>query len=131
MTHLVPCPGCGRHVRVTESACPFCNVGLSLANTPPPVLPTIRLGRAATFAFGATLLGATAIVGCGGESEERDGGGKGASGSSSGGSSNGGSSSGGSSSGGSSNGGSAGTSAGGVSGSQNTGGDAGIAQPYG
>ena len=26
MTHLVPCPGCGRHVRVTESACPFCNV---------------------------------------------------------------------------------------------------------
>jgi hypothetical protein len=36
---------------------------------PPPVLPRVRLGRAATFAFGATLVGAS-LVGCGGEAEE-------------------------------------------------------------
>jgi hypothetical protein len=76
MSDLVPCPVCDRHVRKHESACPFCAAKLSLAHLPPPVLPRNRLGRAATFAFGATLVGAS-LVACGGDSEEgkKDGGG--------------------------------------------------------
>ncbi len=56
---LLACPACTRHVRRTESTCPFCKSALSL---PPEAarqqLP--RLGRAATFAFGAVLTSATA-----------------------------------------------------------------------
>jgi hypothetical protein len=70
MTQLIPCPGCNRHVRQAESSCPFCATALSLANVPEHALPRTRLGRAATFAFGATLVGATTLVGCGGDSEE-------------------------------------------------------------
>jgi hypothetical protein len=82
MNDLVPCPSCRRHVRKHESACPFCSTELSLAHLPPPVLPRSRLGRAATFTFGATLAGA-ALIACGGESEEgkRGGGGESAGGS--------------------------------------------------
>jgi hypothetical protein len=40
-----------------------------LSHLPAHALPRSRLGRAATFAFGATLVSATALVGCGGESE--------------------------------------------------------------
>ena len=97
MTQLIPCPSCNRHVRQAESSCPFCSAELSLQNVPEPVLPRTRLGRAATFAFGATLVGATTLVGCGGDSEE---GKKGAGGAGSGGTtSNAGQSSGGSSAG--------------------------------
>jgi hypothetical protein len=70
VTQLIPCPGCNRHVRQAESSCPFCSAELSLADVPEHVLPRTRLGRAATFAFGATLVGATTLVGCGGDSEE-------------------------------------------------------------
>lgn len=70
MNQLIPCPGCNRHVRQAESSCPFCSAALSLADVPEHALPRTRLGRAATFAFGATLVGATALVACGGESEE-------------------------------------------------------------
>jgi hypothetical protein len=70
MTQLVPCPQCNRHVRKTESRCPFCGNGVSLAHVPSPVLPSRRLGRAATFAFGATFMGATSIAGC---SDDNDG----------------------------------------------------------
>ncbi|HEX2874132.1 MAG TPA: hypothetical protein VHP33_22915 [Polyangiaceae bacterium] len=69
MSELVPCPACDRHVRKHESLCPFCSAELSLAHLPPPAVPRTRLGRAATFAFGATLAGA-ALVACGGESEQ-------------------------------------------------------------
>jgi hypothetical protein len=48
---------------------------LDLAATAAPVLPKRRLGRAALFAFGATLVGVTAI-GCG---DSDDGGGTGGS----------------------------------------------------
>src|SRR5258708_2486102 len=65
MKHLVPCPECSRHVRVSELQCPFCALPLDLANTPPPQLPRSRLSRAATFAFGATFVSATAISACG------------------------------------------------------------------
>ena len=70
MKHLVPCPECSRHVRVSELQCPFCALPLDLASTPAPQLPRGRLSRAATFAFGATLVSATAISACGGDAEE-------------------------------------------------------------
>jgi len=66
MNHLVPCPECNRHVRVSERACPFCSLPLDLAGTPEPVLPRERLSRAATLAFGATLASATALAACSG-----------------------------------------------------------------
>lgn len=69
MSELTPCPECQRHVRKTETSCPFCSQALSLSHLTEQVLPRSRLGRAATFAFGATLVSATALVGCGGESE--------------------------------------------------------------
>jgi hypothetical protein len=70
MNQLIPCPGCNRHVRQAESSCPFCSTALSLASVPEHALPRTRLGRAATFAFGATLVGATTLVACGGDSED-------------------------------------------------------------
>ena len=69
MSELPPCPDCQRHVRKTETSCPFCGQALALSDLPAAVLPRSRLGRAATFAFGATLASATALVACGGESE--------------------------------------------------------------
>jgi hypothetical protein len=61
-SHLRPCPFCARHVRTSERACPFCAAALpeSFRGMAPPALPTQRLGRAALFAFGATLMGAPA-----------------------------------------------------------------------
>lgn len=53
MNVLAPCPGCSRHVSAAEPRCPFCGAPPPLA--PRPRLPTGRLGRAATFAFGAAL----------------------------------------------------------------------------
>ncbi len=91
MTQLIPCPGCNRHVRQAESSCPFCSAQLSLSHLPEHALPRTRLGRAATFAFGATLVGATALVGCGGESEGKKEGGGGTGGTAQAGSSSGGS----------------------------------------
>jgi hypothetical protein len=53
---LVPCPGCARHVRAAETACPFCAAALpaDLAARAVPAAPG-RLGRAAAFLFGATV----------------------------------------------------------------------------
>ena len=70
MKHLVPCPECNRHVRASEPECPFCALPIDLPNTPPPQLPRGRLSRAATLAFGATLVSATALSACGGDAEE-------------------------------------------------------------
>lgn len=64
MAQLIPCPACQRHVRKTESVCPFCEAAVSLAHLPGPILPSRRLGRAATFAFGATLVGVTSLAAC-------------------------------------------------------------------
>ncbi len=63
MSALFPCPSCSRHVRAIETACPFCGDALSLTDAPARAMPTQRLGRAATFAFGAAM--ATSVVGCG------------------------------------------------------------------
>lgn len=70
MKHLVPCPECNRHVRVSETECPFCALPLDLAATPEPQLPRSRLGRAATFAFGATLVSASALAACSSDSSD-------------------------------------------------------------
>jgi hypothetical protein len=51
--HLRPCPGCSRHARVSEAACPFCGAALdsSFRAAPAPVRPAARLSRAALFAL--------------------------------------------------------------------------------
>ena len=63
MSQLTPCPECQRHVRKTEARCPFCDSALSLADVPAPALPRRRMSRAATFAFGAGVVGATTFGG--------------------------------------------------------------------
>jgi hypothetical protein len=61
---LAPCPSCYRHVRTTESACPFCAAALPRDLAAPAIRPARRrLGRAAAFAFGASV----AVTGCGSE----------------------------------------------------------------
>lgn len=54
MNRLEPCPECHRHVRVSETSCPFCthSVAAVFANRAPRLAPRTRLGRAATFTFG-------------------------------------------------------------------------------
>jgi hypothetical protein len=52
MNQLEPCPTCHRHVRIDETACPFCAGALDFSEVVPRVSPRVRLGRAATFAFG-------------------------------------------------------------------------------
>jgi hypothetical protein len=64
MAFLLPCPSCGRHVRRTETACPFCAGAIAFRDAPLPRLPEVRLGRAATFAFGAAV--ATSVAACSG-----------------------------------------------------------------
>lgn len=58
---LAPCPSCARHVKTSEKSCPFCKSALpeSLADSAIPGA-THRLGRAAAFAFTASLT----VAGC-------------------------------------------------------------------
>jgi len=60
--HLLPCSGCSRHVRASESACPFCGTAIQAAEAPRG--PAGRLGRAATFAFGAAVATTLSVAGC-------------------------------------------------------------------
>ena len=61
-SHLSACPGCSRHVRVSESACPFCGATLSAAfrAAAAPAATPVGLGRAAVYALGATSLAVAA-----------------------------------------------------------------------
>ena len=72
---LVPCRSCARHVRATDSACPFC--GSAVQARPrafaTPQVPHAHLSRAALFALGAAAAAATA--GCSGQVSPLDGGG--------------------------------------------------------
>jgi hypothetical protein len=61
MTQLLPCSGCSRHVRASDRVCPFCGEALPLS-LQKVALPTKRLGRAATMAFGVAI----AASACGG-----------------------------------------------------------------
>jgi hypothetical protein len=62
MSSLVLCPGCGRHVKSDDTACPFCQVALvsqpvaSACQGPCSGNRSPRLGRAALMAAGAALL---------------------------------------------------------------------------
>lgn len=60
MRQLVPCPGCARHVRVEEAACPFCG------DASPRVVPARRapLGRSRAAILGATLATTVTASGC-------------------------------------------------------------------
>ncbi|MGA3121848.1 MAG: RING finger protein [Polyangiaceae bacterium] len=71
-TPLAACPGCARHVRVNEPACPFCRAELpaSFRQLPPPPSPAKRLSRAALYALGVGALSATAACGSPFSSEE-------------------------------------------------------------
>lgn len=77
MDELIGCPHCRRHARSTERACPFC--GGSLEGAVPGVVNGMTR-RALT--RGAIVLGAAALAGACGGSEERvdEGGGGGTSG---------------------------------------------------
>lgn len=74
-TLLHPCPDCHRHVRTTESACPFCGVVLDAtwASGAKALVRRVpagaRLSRAALFAAGALAIAPTA---CGGDTEDSD-----------------------------------------------------------
>ena len=72
MTSLAACPSCARHVRINESRCPFCSVGLegAFANRPSPLAAVGRLSRAALFALGATAAAAGTVVGCSDDPKE-------------------------------------------------------------
>lgn len=67
--HFAPCESCGRHIRVSESACPFCDAttSSSFRALAAPAAPGKRLSRAALFVFGAAS--ATAVAGCSSSSD--------------------------------------------------------------
>lgn len=58
---LLACAECNRHMRRSETACPFCGARISSAVERP--LPSVRLSRKALLAFAAATVG----VGCGGK----------------------------------------------------------------
>jgi hypothetical protein len=70
MVALRPCPGCARHARVSEPACPFCGarLGEAFRTFVPPRAPTTRLTRAALAALGAGGV----VVACGSGSVTRE-----------------------------------------------------------
>ncbi len=58
---LSPCPSCARHVRTSETSCPFCRAPVALsASLAMPSL--VGLNRAQIFFFGAALT----VAGCSG-----------------------------------------------------------------
>ena len=63
---LVACPTCSRHVRLSESACPFCAAALPAGLVAAPLGP-----RRPYVGKGATALALTlAALGCAGKTEE-------------------------------------------------------------
>jgi hypothetical protein len=73
MSTLSPCPACQRHVRHTDSVCPFCAAELPARTaTEGPRAPG-RLSRAAIFTAGAALLGLTACSNTNNNAPSKDG----------------------------------------------------------
>ena len=68
MSELVPCSACSRHIRSTETACPFCRASAEpvAAQASPAPRGSMRLSRAAL-----ALAGMTALTACGKEVETR------------------------------------------------------------
>jgi hypothetical protein len=57
---LISCPECSRHIRTSESACPFCEADVAsvISNAAARTMPAVGLSRAAMMAFAAASLGA-------------------------------------------------------------------------
>ncbi len=53
MSALSQCSGCLRHVKVSESSCPFCGASVTASAGASPMRSAVRLGRAALMALGA------------------------------------------------------------------------------
>jgi hypothetical protein len=72
MSVLVPCPGCSRHVRSAEAACPFCgkDIPVGLASKAVPATRK-RMDRFATFTFAAALAVAGSGAACSSGGDER------------------------------------------------------------
>jgi hypothetical protein len=66
MTPLAVCPECQRHLRRTETTCPFCSADVrdAFSKMLPRAIPTERLGRTALLAFAAANIG---VAACGGD----------------------------------------------------------------
>lgn len=60
---FTPCPACARHVKLSDSMCPFCGKHVPHVNAPAARLAVGRLSRSALFAAGAAGLGLTADCG--------------------------------------------------------------------
>ncbi len=63
MAQLVPCPQCGRHVRLSTPSCPFCDVALDVSALSEQyaarrVTAQPGIKRAAMFALGASVVAA-------------------------------------------------------------------------
>ena len=74
MSQLEPCPHCARHVRTTETSCPFCSAEIAAAMraVQPRQLPRTRLSRAALLAFGLGVA-ASSLTGCADDSDDGSG----------------------------------------------------------
>jgi len=61
---LSPCPSCTRHVRISESICPFCAATMpERAAADDAALPVARLSRGAVYALGAARAKGLAVAG--------------------------------------------------------------------
>lgn len=76
MSQLAPCPHCHRHLRITETVCPFCGgqVADSLESKARRPISTFGLSRAGILALGATMAVASGALleGCGDEPDDED-----------------------------------------------------------
>lgn len=59
---LLPCPSCARHVRASDTACPFCASALPEAPAMAATQSPGRLSRAALYAMGASAAAAAAAA---------------------------------------------------------------------
>lgn len=69
---LAPCPACRRHIRSTETTCPFCDATTTDAFRAQvsPRRPIARLGRAALFTV-ATTGAIAAAVACSSDDDKK------------------------------------------------------------
>jgi len=63
-TSLTVCPGCSRHVRCGERACPFCGAGVSSFARVLEYRVNTRLDRGLMISLGAALTAAGFAMGC-------------------------------------------------------------------
>lgn len=69
MATLVPCPSCARHVKATESTCPFCDAVVLAKPRVLEPMPADRLLARTALSFAAAA--ATTLAGCGKETADK------------------------------------------------------------